>query len=149
MIVETLKHKFWVFYYALKACKIILIRAFLHDNSKFSKQEILYFKTFTKELKNTEYGSLEYTECLKKLAPALKHHYSVNRHHPEFHASFEHMNLFDRIELVCDWLASSKRTKNGNPLQSVWTNKKRYNLSIENTLMLISTELKLLQNIDD
>jgi hypothetical protein len=37
------------------------------------------------------------------MAPALKHHYENNRHHPEhFKNNIDDMNLIDLIEMLCD-----------------------------------------------
>lgn len=59
-------------------------RMFTHDRSKLSPPEVSTFVEFTPKLKNSTYGSDEYKQFLADMKPALDHHYSHNRHHPEF-----------------------------------------------------------------
>jgi hypothetical protein len=80
-------------------------------------------------LKSSTYGSKEYSSFLKILAPALKHHYSCHRHHPQFHKhGIADMNLIDLIEMICDWKASSERHDDGNLAASITVNCKRFKL---------------------
>lgn len=59
-------------------------RMFTHDRSKLLPPEVSTFVEFTPKLKNSTYGSDEYKQFLADMEPALDHHYSHNRHHPEF-----------------------------------------------------------------
>jgi hypothetical protein len=96
----------------------------------------------------TEYGSKEYFEQLKELAPALEEHYQINPHHPEHFPSrgIRGMNLIDLMEMMCDWLASTKRQKNGDIFKSIEINQKRFGYSdelkdiLENTAMFLIRE---------
>ena len=82
-------------------------------------------------------------QFLKDLKPALDHHYSRNRHHPEF---FKHgvsdMNIIDLIEMLCDWKASTFRNCDGNLRKSIEINKERFQMSqqlidiLENSIYL-------------
>ena len=70
-----------------------------HDQSKLYKEEKPLFDEMTPKLKGMTYGSDEYKECLKKLKPALDHHYGINSHHPEhFKDGMSGMNLLDLIQ---------------------------------------------------
>lgn len=64
--------------------KLLKKRSRNHDKSKLSKPEMNEFYKYGKEMKNMKYGSHEYNECLRKMKPAVDHHYKYNRHHPEF-----------------------------------------------------------------
>lgn len=105
-------------------------RARCHDQSKLESPEKEIFGENYHKLKNTEYGSKEYAELLEVVKPAIDHHYSQNRHHPEFHKNgVDDMNLLDLIEMLCDWKSATKRNKNGNIRKSIEINGKRYNMS--------------------
>jgi hypothetical protein len=51
------------------------------------------------------------------VAPALEHHYRHNTHHPEHYGNegIAGMDLFDVVEMVCDWMAATRR----NPADGV------------------------------
>ena len=107
----------------------LLVRGEIHDQSKFSPEEIHTFVEFTPKLKGSTYGSEEYKGFLREMKPALDHHYSHNRHHPEF---FENgimgMNLIDVLEMYVDWLASSMRHADGDVNRSIEINKTRFEM---------------------
>ena len=130
---KTFWHKVQVFRFMFKVMCKIFKRAFIHDFSKFGKHEAPYFAK-AKGLKNFEYGSLEYKKMIKEtLKPALDHHYKNNSHHPEFHEKgINDMGLLDQIEMLCDWKASTLRTKNGDIKKSLELNQNRFGYS-ENT----------------
>lgn len=60
-------------------------RSGLHDASKFQSPEKEAFDSLgpPEVLAALEYGSEEYKANLRKIKPAIKHHYAVNDHHPE------------------------------------------------------------------
>lgn len=104
-------------------------RARLHDLSKLESPEAEIFGEFTPELAKVEYGTSEYTALLEKVKPAIEHHYSKNRHHPEFHQNgINDMNLIDLVEMLCDWRAATERNKNGNIRKSIEINAERYGM---------------------
>lgn len=106
-----------------------LVRGETHDRSKFDRAEVDVFTEFTPKLKHTTYGSEEYRGYLAQMKPALDHHYSHNRHHPEFFVKgLEGMNLVDLMECFCDWWASSKRHENGDIRRSIEINKQRFDM---------------------
>lgn len=63
-------------------------RTLIHDRSKFEPPEKEAFDSLgpPEEMAKLVYGSEEYKANLRKIKPAIDHHYSVNDHHPEhFH----------------------------------------------------------------
>lgn len=82
-------------------------RAQHHDASKLKEPEKAIFDQYTMKLKDTQFGSDEYKAQLVGMGAGLKHHYEVNRHHPEhFENGINGMTLPDLIEMYCDWLAA-------------------------------------------
>jgi len=136
---EVTKHRAWVLWYTLVFCRKLIIRALKHDLSKFSKKEAPYFIENTPKLKTLTYGSEEYKKCLEDLKPALKNHYYKNSHHPEYYVDgFKNMSALDRIEMVFDWLAATKRTNGGDITKSLEVNEKRFNYTEKDTEWLIA-----------
>lgn len=111
-----------------------------HDESKLNSPEKEIFDEFTPKLKTSTYGSDEYKQFLLDMKPALDHHYSVNRHHPEY---FEHgindMNLLDLLEMLIDWKAATLRHDDGDILKSLEINQKRFGYSNELKSLLLRT----------
>jgi len=115
-------------------------RGEMHDASKMVSPEIELFAEHTENLSKIEYGSEEYKKELEELKPALDHHYSHNRHHPQYHKDgVSGMNLLDIMEMLCDWKASSERQKNGNLLKSIEINAERFNIDKQLMQILINT----------
>lgn len=105
-------------------------RARSHDLSKLESPEAEIFGEYTPELAKTEYGSPEYSALLEKVKPAIEHHYSKNRHHPEFWKNgINDMTLVDLVEMICDWRAATERNKNGNIRTSIEKNMTRYGIN--------------------
>lgn len=95
----------------------MLRRGRLHDASKLSDPEKPVFDEIYPMLKGIEYGSPEWSAVARRAAPALEHHYRNNSHHPEFYGNqgIAGMDLFDLVEMVCDWMAAAWR----NPADGV------------------------------
>lgn len=122
------------------AVKELLDRADAHDQSKLQPPELAYFTEYTDKLKGCTYGSAEYESYLKAMAPALEHHYARNAHHPEHYQNgVWDMNLFDLIEMFCDWKAATLRHDNGNLRKSIAHNAKRFNIEAQLTRILENT----------
>jgi hypothetical protein len=127
---ETIKHIHKVRENLSKVIELLDERARLHDLSKLESPEAEIFGEHTPELAKVEYGSDDYKKLLEKVKPAIDHHYSKNRHHPEFHVNgINDMDLIDIIELLCDWKAATERNKNGNIRKSIEHNTGRYGMS--------------------
>ena len=113
-IKDLLDHKRRVAEYMQIIANELFQRAAVHDNSKFSEEEFELYDALFPELQKYAFGSDELKAVYAKLGPALEHHFKVNRHHPEyFENGINGMNLIDVIEMVCDWLAASHRSKTG------------------------------------
>lgn len=105
-------------------------RAVEHDASKLTDAEKPYFDEETPKLKGLKFGSDEYKESLARLKPALDNHYSKNSHHPQFYENgIEGMDLFDLLEMLCDWKAAGERNEGGNIFASIETNAERFGIS--------------------
>jgi hypothetical protein len=115
-------------------------RADAHDASKLEEPERALMADNMDLLGETTYGTPEYEALLEKIKPALEHHYSCNRHHPQFHKEgVDDMDLVDIVELLADWIAATKRNKNGNIRKSIEVNAKRFNISPQLTKILENT----------
>jgi hypothetical protein len=129
---ETLDHIQNVRNFLGKVIVELLKRAEAHDQSKLRDPELATFTEFTPKLRASTYGSPEYHAMLKEMKPALEHHYSHNRHHPEhFHDGIQEMTLVDLIEMLCDWKAATMRHENGDMHKSILINQKRFQYSDE------------------
>lgn len=105
-------------------------RATNHDRSKFEEPEQSVFASTFQELGKTPYGTPEYEDLLRRVKPALDHHYANNRHHPEhWPHGIDDMTLIDLVEMLCDWKAATQRNKDGNIRKSVEHNAKRFGMS--------------------
>ncbi len=89
----------------------MLARGRAHDASKLEEPEKSAFDRLIPLVAGVPYGSPEYEAVVAEEGPALEHHYRHNSHHPEHHgqAGVAGMDLFDLVEMVCDWMAASER----------------------------------------
>jgi len=127
----------------------LLKRAEQHDQSKHCGAEAPIFDEFTDKLKDMTYGSPEYNACLEAMKPALDHHYSVNRHHPEYYVNgINGMNLFDLLEMFIDWYAATKRHADGNIWRSIATNTDRFHLYPQLVEILNNTASAVVLELD-
>jgi hypothetical protein len=141
---NIVKHQCRVAEFIYKVIHELEWRACHHDQSKLLQEEKPYFDKATPLLAHLTYGTEEYREALRMIKPALDHHYSVNRHHPEhFSDGMSGMNLVDIIEMFCDWAAASERHEDGDLRESIYHNRERFGYDgvmeaiFENTCMLI------------
>jgi len=138
--VETQKHIEKVRKYIRFFTDRLTTRGENHDASKLESPEVELFAEHTERLAEIEYGSEEYKKELEALKPALDHHYSVNKHHPQYYPNgIEGMSLIDLIEMIADWKASSERYNSGNLLKSIELNIKRFNIEPQLAQILINT----------
>lgn len=137
---ETMRHILTVRSLLMQCMQELVVRGNNHDASKMSDPEVSLFVEYTPKLKGVEYNSPEYKEFLVGLKPALDNHYAKNSHHPEHYKDgINGMNLFDLIEMLCDWKASSLRGKNGNLSKSLETNVQRFEMSEQLALIMRNT----------
>ena len=141
---DTLRHiKKVSTYLNDSACELIR-RGNSHDDSKLLPPEKELFDEMTPILANLKYGTPEYFESLKKLKPALDHHYLENSHHPEHYENgINGMDLFDLIEMFFDWKAATERTLHGNIYKSIEFNKERFKMDPQVVDVFINTAKKL------
>jgi hypothetical protein len=92
---------------------VLMQRALDHDRSKFTPEEqgpLDEMQRLVNEQGQVPFGSPEYEERKKILAPMLKHHYENNSHHPEHYSDgVNGMDLYDIVEMFNDWKAASER----------------------------------------
>jgi Family of unknown function (DUF5662) len=139
-IKETKEHIEKVKGYMDNMAEFIKFRGEHHDASKLESPELEIFMEYTPKLKDSTYGSPEYNQFLKEMKVALDHHYSNNYHHPECREEgIRGMNLLDIVEMLCDWKAASERHANGDIVESIRKNQKRFNMGEELTQILFNT----------
>lgn len=129
---ETRKHIARVNELLLFSVTELAKRAVEHDASKLTDAEKPFFDEETPKLKFLKFGSDEYMDSLARLKPALDNHYSKNSHHPQFYENgIEGMDLFDLLEMLCDWKAAGERDEGGNILASIEINSERFGISTQ------------------
>jgi len=135
---DTLKHIRRVQEILLTFQSELTKRAIHHDSTKLTPPEKPIFDKATPRLKSSTYGSRQYEKMLKELAPALKHHYSCHRHHPENHPrGVADMTLVDLVELLADWKSASERHDNGSLALSIEQGRKRFKLDEVSVTMIL------------
>lgn len=137
---ETHEHIGVVRGYITDVVNALLERALYHDASKLEDPELEMYDEFTPKLRGTTYGSDAYKKNLVHMGDALQHHYQSNRHHPEhFTAGIEGMTLIDLVEMICDWLAATKRHADGDIRRSIEMNQERFGYTNELKRILLNT----------
>lgn len=137
---ETYEHIGVVRSLLTEVVKQLLDRADGHDASKLDDPERAMFDEFTPKLRDTTFGSDEYKGHLVDMGAALAHHYHNNRHHPEHHADgIDGMTLVDLVEMICDWLAATRRHADGDIYRSVEINQERFGYGDELKRILLNT----------
>jgi hypothetical protein len=127
---ETLKHVNEVRGNIQLVIKELDERAQVHDASKFVEPEASIYAAHLEDMVKTQYGTPEYQAMLDKVRPALDNHYAKNRHHPQHWPNgIEDMDLCDIMEMFCDWIAATKRLKNGNVHNSIKVNAERFKIN--------------------
>jgi hypothetical protein len=111
-LTDLIDHKRRVALYLSCVANELFRRAAAHDNSKFAPEEYDAYEAALPGLQQHAYGTLEYRAELARIQPAIAHHYAANDHHPEhFPGGVGEMNLMQLIEMVCDWIAASERSR--------------------------------------
>lgn len=105
----------------------LLKRAHEHDKSKLVEPERAVFDRISPNMDKLTYGSAEYEAIRTSQGEGMRHHYRLNRHHPEHHEQgIDGMNLLDLIEMLADWKAATQRHANGGLDRSINVNRERY-----------------------
>jgi hypothetical protein len=137
---KTLRHIETVRNYLGMVIKEFVDRQAKHDQSKLETPEVEAFEIITEKLRGLTYGSEEYKASLREQKPAIEHHYKHNSHHPEYYENgIDGMNLFDVLEMLCDWKAAGLRHADGNIFKSLEINKDRYKISTQLYSILFNT----------
>jgi hypothetical protein len=141
---DTLSHIINVQALITRMISMLNSRSIRHDHSKLITPEKEVFDIYTPKLRDTTYGSEEYFEYLIEMQKALNHHYEQNRHHPEhFEDGINEMNLIDLMEMLCDWIAATKRHADGDIIQSIELNQKRFQYGDQLKQILLNTVIML------
>jgi hypothetical protein len=141
---DTLKHIKDVNTLLLWSAGELIQRASVHDHSKLESPEKEIFDQYTPILKTLAYGSDEYKKNMENIAVATAHHYAHNTHHPQHYTNgINGMDLFDVLEMFCDWVAAGKRTNNGSFTNSMEVNAKRYDMSPQLIDIFNNTAIKM------
>ena len=115
-------------------------RAHRHDRSKLAEPELSIFNEFSPKLRDSTYGSDEYKQFLEQMGEGLKHHYAANDHHPEhFRDGIKEMNLVQLLEMLCDWIAATRRHADGDILRSIEQNAERFGYGEEIKRLLVTS----------
>lgn len=110
---STKEHIGVVYQYLLDFAAEMIRRGEVHDASKLLPPEKEAFDRETPLLKSLTFGSDDYKASLARLGSALQHHYAHNSHHPEYYDNgIDDMDLFDLVEMFCDWRAAAQRGAN-------------------------------------
>jgi hypothetical protein len=126
---DTLEHIREVNNNLIEFATELLERAKKHDQSKLEEPEKSAFDNAT-DLKTLTFGTKEYHDNCLAIKPALEHHYSLNSHHPQHYPNgVEDMNLYDIVEMWCDWNAAVKRGQGGDINKSLEINEKRFKIN--------------------
>ena len=111
-----------------------------HDRSKLEHPEVQVFAQYISKLEDSTYGSKEYDQFLGEMRQALSHHHARNSHHPEhFDQGVDDMTLVDLVEMFCDWVAATKRHKDGDIFNSIEINTKRFGISDQLQKIFLNT----------
>jgi hypothetical protein len=133
----TLTHKFWVCWEIQKVVLELEWRALLHDWTKLDPDERKGFFEVIHLLRGSTYGDPGYLKNLAHIAPSINSHYSKNSHHPEFYeCGIDAMDVYDLIEMACDWKAAVRRHANGDIRRSFEINQKRFGISPQQMRLL-------------
>lgn len=126
---DTTQHILDVRMFISNFCQEMARRATVHDQSKLESPEKEIFDKYTPILRELEYGSPEYFKNLENIKVATDHHYANNTHHPQHYSNgINGFDLFDLVEMFCDWQAAVSRTKEGDMMKSVEINSNRFEM---------------------
>lgn len=136
---DLVQHKKWVAEYMQMVANDLFRRAAVHDNSKFDPEEFDVYEKAFPDLQKYAYGTPEQQAVYEQIRPALNHHFQANYHHPEHYENgINGMSLLDVIEMVCDWMAASKRSQTGID-RGLEINKERYGISDQLFEIIVET----------
>ena len=113
----------------------LLNRADNHDLSKLAPDELGGMIEIDSIADKFRLNSPEYMAALS--GTAIKLHRSRYSHHPEYHLNgVEDMNIFDLVEMVCDWKVANQLRGHPEWKKSVGMMAERLSLSSEYVLLV-------------
>lgn len=137
---KTMRHVETVRNYLNACIRELLTRTEKHDQSKLESPEVEIFEEYTPKLRNCTYGSDEYKQYMKEMKVAIDHHNLKNSHHPEHYINgINGMNLFDLVEMICDWKAATMRHNDGDIYKSLDINTERFSIEKQLFDILLNT----------
>ena len=146
---DVIKHMEQVRENIFAFANVMSLRAIAHDMSKLKGDEKSIMEANFTKLRTTTYGSKEYIALLDEIRPALDLHYARNDHHPEHHPNgVNDMDLFQLVEMLCDWKAAIEKHADGDIMKSLDINKERFGLSDQLYGILRNTILRWERNND-
>lgn len=141
---DTLKHSRRVDELLLEVLTDVQKRVTKHDASKLEDPEKAMFDEVTPQLRTLTYGTDEYKNQLERMGEGLRHHYVVNRHHPEhFVNGVNDMTLTDLIEMLADWKAATERHDDGDLATSLVIQEERFGIHPQVMAILRNTAEEL------
>lgn len=103
-LADILRHNGVVSHLLRRLARKLEERADLHDNSKFSLDELEGFIGFKEAARVHPFGTPEYYQAQERFQPTIDLHMSRNSHHPEhYNGNLDRMSLMDFMEMLCDW----------------------------------------------
>lgn len=112
------------------------IRGEIHDQSKFSAEEIEAYTYLNWSYHTQTPISQEHRDLISQ---GLKTHALQNLHHPEAHNNVNDMSLLDLVEMIADWTAIAQ--ENGKKSCLTWAQEnleKKWNFSDEKKELIFS-----------
>ncbi len=81
----------------------------------------------------------------EEMKRAIASHHAVNSHHPEFYGErgVAGMDLFDLVEMFCDWKAAGEPYRHDTIARSIEINSSRHRLDPQLQAILINTARRL------
>lgn len=124
-----LKHKSYVMFFLFKIMWALFKRGLKHDLSKFSREEFEYVYILSTKGVGVKFGSKEYYDLVDCVLPAKEAHARRNQHHAEYYGNcIDKMSVLDKIEMMADWLAASRRS-GSKIMNSLEINTAKYKIS--------------------
>lgn len=108
-----------------------------HDASKYSEEE---FEPYAKHFFGINKGKKEDPD----FDAAWKHHYTVNKHHPQFWDGKDMPNVYI-LEMICDWMSFSLKNNNIQELFAYYNNQVKNNKDSDKKLS--PKTVKTIENI--
>jgi hypothetical protein len=142
---NILQHKRLVASYMEQVARDLFRRAIERDLSKFGPEEFDAYEEALPRFEKAVYGTPEYIAVCKSIKPAIEHHITTNRHHPEYfgNTGINGMNLVDLVEMVCDWIAASQRGGGNDLMNGLEINKERFHIDDQLFEIIMNTVKQL------